>query len=371
MSNIVSEFNNFNFNNLSLAQPHAIQGGTYFTRLLNDGNQLYIQTPKCSTKQGITKTDHKIYTDLLFSQTDNHFIEWLEGLEQTLQKKIYDKRNEWFHNELDIEDIENAFTPLTRTYKSGKHYLVRGNLGKVNALDTQELKIFNDQKEPITLDDINLNDLIISIIEISGIRFSSRSFHIDLNIKHLMVVQNKSPFTSCLIKCNSKNDMNDMNDMNDVNDVNVVNDVNAVNDADIQDKSYDIYQPSKSNVASELNIDNTKTNSSLQDNKNTLKCLGNNEIYNSEILNKNVCITTPLEEIEIDFENVDDEIKLKDANEVYMQLYLQAKHKAMHAKKTAIEAFLEAKKIKNLYLLDEIDDNCDEEDDDNYSFSDK
>ena len=58
-NNIVSNFGDFSFDSLTLAQPHAIQGGTYFTRLTNNGNGLYIQTPKCQTKQGITKTEHK------------------------------------------------------------------------------------------------------------------------------------------------------------------------------------------------------------------------------------------------------------------------------------------------------------------------
>ena len=79
-SSIISDFTDCSFDGLSLAQPHAIQGGTYFTRLTNNNNSMYIQTPKCSTKQGITKTEHKIYTDLLFSQENNSFIEWLECL---------------------------------------------------------------------------------------------------------------------------------------------------------------------------------------------------------------------------------------------------------------------------------------------------
>ena len=87
-SDIISDFHNFNFDGLSLAQPHAVQGGTYFTRLVNNGTSLYLQTPKCSTKQGIIRTEHKIYTDLMFSQEDNVFVDWLERLECRLQSII-------------------------------------------------------------------------------------------------------------------------------------------------------------------------------------------------------------------------------------------------------------------------------------------
>ena len=200
-NSIVSNFNDFNFDGLSLAQPHAIQGGTYFTRLTNASDSLYVQTPKCSTKQGITKTEHKIYTDLMFSQDETEFIEWLEHLETKLQKLIFDKRTSWFHNDLELDDIENAFSSMTRSYKSGKNYLVRCSLGKGNNNSLkQDIRIFNESEKDIKLDDVKPGDKVITILEISGIRFSSRSFHVDIYVKQLMVFQNDSPFQSCLIK---------------------------------------------------------------------------------------------------------------------------------------------------------------------------
>jgi hypothetical protein len=69
----------------------------------------------------------------------------------------------------------------------------------------------------------------------------------------------------------------------------------------------------------------------------------------------------PLEEVELTFDVADDEIRLKDPNEVYMQIYMAARQKAKLARKAAVEAYLEAKSIRNTYLLEELDDS-DEED---------
>ena len=83
-----------------------------------------------------------------------------------------------------------------------------------------------------------------------------------------------------------------------------------------------------------------------------------------DVLDKNTSKqdnTKCLEEVELSFETVEDEIKLRDPNEVYMQIYMEARQKAKLAKKAAIEAYLEAKKIKNTYLLEEIDDSDEEE----------
>ncbi len=101
----------------------------------------------------------------MFSHDEESFISWLETLELKLQQLIYDKRTLWFHNDLDLEDIETAFTSLTRSYKSGKSILVRCNLGKNNNTGLkQEIKIFNESEKDVKLDEIKANDNVITII---------------------------------------------------------------------------------------------------------------------------------------------------------------------------------------------------------------
>ena len=142
--NVIQTINNFDFSKITLSQPYSIQGGSYFTKLLYNTQQLYIQGPKCFTKQGIINSNQKIYTDLLLSQCDNNFIEWFENLETKLQNLIYDKRNLWFHNELEITDIETAFTSPVKLYKSGKKYLIRCNLGRIQGLNFESpIRILN------------------------------------------------------------------------------------------------------------------------------------------------------------------------------------------------------------------------------------
>jgi hypothetical protein len=71
--------------------------------------------------------------------------------------------------------------------------------------------------------------------------------------------------------------------------------------------------------------------------------------------------------MEIDFplENlapVDVPMKLKTRNDVYYKLYKEAKAKAREAKQLAIMNYLEAKRIKNTYLLKDESDESDESD---------
>jgi uncharacterized protein (DUF3084 family) len=69
-------------------------------------------------------------------------------------------------------------------------------------------------------------------------------------------------------------------------------------------------------------------------------------------------------EVDLDLEivNNEDVITLVTRNEVYYKIYQEAMNKAKEAKNLAISSYLEAKQIKNLYMLDDISDNIEEMD---------
>jgi len=54
-------------------------------------------------------------------------------------------------------------------------------------------------------------------------------------------------------------------------------------------------------------------------------------------------------------------IKLKQPQEVYIEIYRTAKEKAKKLKQAAMEAYLEVKQIKTNYMLDNLDDSDDED----------
>ena len=51
----------FTFSNLTLANPQGLQGGAGFFKITYGWRTVLIQTPKCYTKNGIHKTEKKIY----------------------------------------------------------------------------------------------------------------------------------------------------------------------------------------------------------------------------------------------------------------------------------------------------------------------
>ena len=132
MENILTniDIDNFDFSKLSLTSPTGIQGGSYFTRILNNGNPLYVQCPSCKTKQGIVNSGRKIYSDILLTKENASFINWIEKLESHCQQLILDKSEDWFENQLDLNDIEESFISPLKLYKSGSMYILKCSLDK-------------------------------------------------------------------------------------------------------------------------------------------------------------------------------------------------------------------------------------------------
>ena len=200
MENIIEPNETFDFSKLSLAHPTGIQGGAYFTRIEYNSKPLYIQTCKSQTRQGIIKTGKKYYCDLMFDKNAEGLINWFENLEERCQKLIYEKRESWFQNSLEETDIETAFNPAIRVYKSGKYYLVRTNVKNNHTTNLPSIKIYNENEIPLKLEDINNDTNIVSILEIQGIKFTSRNFQIEIELKQIMVLDNEPIFENCLIK---------------------------------------------------------------------------------------------------------------------------------------------------------------------------
>ena len=79
----------------------------------------------------------------------------------------------------------------------------------------------------------------------------------------------------------------------------------------------------------------------------------------AEDLDKNEEFDNPDELKEVDLESSLDNsetIQLKKPNQVYFELYKEARNKAKVAKKNAILAYLEAKNIKKTYMLENMDE---------------
>jgi hypothetical protein len=427
MDNIIEPSYNFDFSKLSLAQPVAIQGGAHFTKLLMQGKQLYIQSPKCTTRQGFIKTGKKIHCDLMFNNNDEEFINWIESLETKCQELLLHKSTEWFQSPLEMTDIEAAFNSPLKVYKSGKFYLVRTNV-KVNTLTGQPLiKIYNENEHPVQMEDINTETNIISILEIQGIKFTSRNFQIDIEVKQVMLLNKDIIFENCLIKKNkdgiskttltppslvlhpspepkdsilqisnkmvmndktthveenpiiSQNVPDNLEEMKEIKEIKVDEEVVGINgtdkieedkpdevESDEEDENDDEDEPDETPEI-KLEIEKPNINLEITDTPFVNKNDGLSEDDLVDSILESMEPSNELTEFNIDLhlDNTSkDTIELKKPERVYYEMYLSVREKAKKAKQEAMLAYLEAKNIKKTYMLENLSDSSEDSMDD-------
>jgi len=363
MDNIIEPNDTFDFSKLSLAHPTGIQGGAYFTNIEYNKKPLYIQTCKSLTKQGFVKTGKKYYCDLMFDKNSESLINWFENLEERCQKLIFEKRNTWFQNALEETDIETAFNSTIRVYKSGKCYLVRTNIKNNNSSNLPAIKIYDEKEIPLTMSDITSETNIICILEIQGIKFTSRNFQIEIELKQVMVLDNEPAFDNCMIKTNKKTEPFTENKLETVKKL----ETTILGNAQINTNSL-------SELILNSNVDEKNKKENIQNTlDNNLTELAPIDIMaDTENNDDNISLDLEIEDLNIETNEQDNDalkefnvdlkldsletLQLKKPNQVYFELYKEARNKAKVAKKNAILAYLEAKNIKKTYLIENIND---------------
>ena len=406
--------NDFDFKQISLSHPVSVQGGVYFTKIKMNNDNLYVQLPTCVSKQGLNETSKKAYVDLIFTNDDYELIEWFENLEKSLIDLLDNKKNIWFQNEMDRDDIENIFNPICRPYKGGKFYLIRINIPKNKNANSQYNCDIYDENDNINIPikDLNNTHNIIPILEIQGIKFSSKNFQLELFGKQMMIMNNKPLFKSCIIKkdnikkeseCLGKyikqneNELPEYKNYTQNEDINVSEESNnnlEVNNNNLENDDDDNLEVS--NETLEKSNNNLEvSNETLKDDDETLEKSNNNlELSNETLEVSNETLKDDNETLKDDDETLTDDdetlevsnnnlnsfgledisnkininnnnlkhIKLKEPNEVYYNLYMLAKENAKKHKKNAISAYLEARQIKNTYFLNDLDNSDDSSD---------
>jgi len=364
METIIEPNDSFDFSKVTLTQPLAIQGGAYFTKIQYHEKPLYIQTTQSLTRQGLVKTGKKYYCDLMFDQNSIPLIHWFENLEERCQQLIYEKADTWFQNSLEKTDVESAFNSIIRIFKSGKFYLIRTNIK--TSLTTQEplVHIYNENEIPLSFQEITNETNLISILEVQGIKFTSRNFQIDFELKQIMVLDNEPLFKNCLIKTTHKKE--------DVKKE--IKETEELKETEESEENPTIDTPTtfleeESQVSLETNKPTTDlfivdTDTTFPSEDSTTHDKKEEECFELPIEDLEVPIEEDIKEIEVEasLENPLETIILKKPNQVYFELYKEARTKAKEAKKNLILAYLEAKNIKKTYLLDDFDNASDDSD---------
>ena len=323
----------FPFSKISLTNPTAVQGGgAYFAKLTIDGGKpIRLQLPKTTTKSGIISTKRECYTDLMYvREYEPSLISWIDAIESRCKDMVNEKKALWFSNELSNSDIDGMLIPISRTYKGEAMVIMRVVVDTSKRHGLPACQIYDDNENKIDdIDFITAEHIIIPLIIVEGIKFTSKSIELVVKMVQMMVV---NPITNeCMINYNKEG-------------------------------SQIVVQKIQPGVKNDIKNDNNIINT-LVDCKDVSRRI---ELNPNELMKKvplgeiselpEIDNYSKLREIDITIADSVQTIILKDPTELYRELYKAAKEKLRKLKEESFLAFLEAKQIKTKYNIDDLDE---------------
>ena len=410
MDSILEATDNFQFGSVKLSKPKSTTGGNWLIKFGINNNPLYLQTPKCNTRNGFLKAGKRYYTDLVFSNDNDEFIRWIENLENMCHEHLHENRATWFDSNLMLErhDIENYFTSPMKIYKTGKYYILRVNV-ETN-LGVPALTIYNENNNKVDIDTITDKQDVISILEFKGIKCSSTSFQIDIEMKQMVTIKPVKIFSNCVIRLPSQSGNSSMYEEEDEDEPEpeekekekeeeeegegegereeeekqnnlekpMLSNENAENtDIDIptleKSNEIDVGSLDKDNndtqnlevpmISTISEINNIDTEETILE-KNDVNPDNRDESTNNIDEENDLHVdTNELQEFKIDLDDLTEDvnINIKKDKDIYYEMYREACRKAKIARDLALSSYLEAKRIKNQYMLDDLTESDDSE----------
>jgi hypothetical protein len=328
--------NSFNHSDLVLKKPVLING-SYIIKFGVNEKPFYVQFPQCKLKSGIQKSGKKFHCDLMFTNQNENLIEWMENLESYCKKTILTNRA-WFDTDLEEDDIDTFFTSTFKSFKSGKYYNIHVHV-------PVDLGIYDECGEnKIAFEQVHENASIITIIELIGIKCSDKNFQIETEVKQMLVMKEvREIFDTCLIKLPGGTPLKEQLPM--------VDESPKVEPSPIEEEKEEKEEEKDKEEEKKEEKEKEK-----EEKEEEVSFVVPEEKITEELIKENI------ESIDLEQLIVEDHpIKIKTRNDIYEKMYKDAKEKAKVAKKTALIAYLEAKRIKNEYMIDDMNDSENEE----------
>ena len=369
----------FPFSALVLGTPRPVQGGAHFTQAsLGPGRPLYVQLPRCNFKQGIVTTKRGCYCDLMYDKGQAEgLVEWLLALEASAQDQIYKQRETWFHTELSRDDIESMLTPMSRLYRSGRSILIRTQLRVDRASGKPSCTVYDERESSLDISAINDNPevTVIPLILIDGVKFSSRSFEIDVRLVQLMVLDPRpEPAAACLIRRDDKRQHGDRHSPPVDRAEAPTPSAPEVSFSAVEEEGQkacsraeeSVQQPQEDRVIESSQASSPPSEAvppaPVPEHENEEEA-GADEVKAAEAnyAQDNLPSEEGLTEVDIALGSNEESMTLRKPDEVYREIYRSARRKARQMRAAAVAALLEAEQIKEKYMLQDMEESEEED----------
>ena len=409
--------NNEQTNFMRLGDVHMEQ--KKYVSTLNFGSSdaaFTLLLPQCATKAGIIEQSSKTYVDLLFESSSSdvkELVDLLIAMEEEAAKQLHSRSGEWFEGnaeQMTVQSFEDMFTPVVRYVNRQRNVCVRVHIptssrGIKQASTGYECDVYDKIGKTRLLSDIRADTQIRPLVEVKEIRMTSTSLNLHLNLVECMIVKDSEAVTDNMeqrapsrripLAGVGSTDVAEDEEKEAVSEEHQESQMDVAVERQESELAVEpVAEPvTETLVETSINDDaGSTTESTTNDYVEINKCeVGvndtDNEVKESEDELKESITSNPnsdslLEEVEIGRIEAESDIleevgvldvdeaepiKLKKPDEVYKDIYKAAITKAKKLRQVALEAYLDAKKIKAKFMLEDIydsDEDGDEDEDD-------
>ena len=356
----------FAFDSIQLDEPVGIQGGAYVSKIRMKTS--LIQTPMLMIKTGIVVNDKKGYIDCMWDTRTSDgrtMTEFIETFENTMKTLIYQYREQWFDGDIDEEDIQYFFQSSIKTYQS-KFNVMRILLSRLSKTMLRDLSggtqcqeygvlLYNEDEQLLDFDDLRENCVqqpAIFMVEPHCVKFTSTSFQVDYHLRQIMILKRpdeaiRPVLQQCLIHHTKKKETSDTSTYKEPNELKHYEEV----------KNHPIVTPIETHVEEKTEKSNDSF-ISVESNKAVTQI---EQVEEHTPRTQETGRKTPqLMNVDLEFPEDDAPISLKHPNQVYYELYNEARQRAQKARQEAMDAYLEAKHIRETFHLT-VDDELEKE----------
>ena len=182
--------------NLSCGQPQSNAFGSQSINVQYSTNSLIIQCPKSNVFKGLQTSEYsKTYVDIYIDDKTNNgskYIKFIQSVDDSIVQKALLNSVAWFGKQLDEKTIDDIYKSSLRSDEYGVYIRV-----KMPCKDGKFIgEIFDKHKQLSSLDIIQPNCTVQTILECVGVYFVSREF--GLTWKALQMKVSSAPVRKCL-----------------------------------------------------------------------------------------------------------------------------------------------------------------------------
>lgn len=286
--NILKQPKILNYKNLKtdkyyFKQPFKTSNNYYTTPVSyninkNDRLPFIFETPKLKTINGIVRVDNDFYIDLELSQSGDvgKFYDFLVSNDEYNIKVCHENSQEWFGHVIPLHMIEKFYKSPVLLKSEGRLPILRIRVPnhKGNVL----CEIFNDRKEQIfDYETIDSNDMVIGIIEFTGLIFMNQIFIANYELHKLKVFKDIEFYQKTLPDGYLFSDSNEKIDIIDNN----VNNIKTILDYPVKERIENIV-----NLLKNKEDDNIKEDIIVE--KNITSNVTTSNISNISIINESI-----------------------------------------------------------------------------------